>query len=46
MYFFHYLVNREKMNALDDKERYNRSIVDIKETIVKIQKAIDESVKE
>lgn len=31
---------------MDDKERYNRSIVEIKETIVKIQKAIDESVKE
>lgn len=40
-----YEVNREKMNAIDDKERYNRSIAEIKETIVKIQKAIEDSVK-
>lgn len=39
-------MNREKINALDDKERYNRSITEIKETIKKIQKAIEDSVKE
>lgn len=31
---------------MEDKERYNRSITEIKDTIFKIQKAIDESVKE
>lgn len=39
-------LNREKMNAIDDKERYSRSIVEIKDTIGKIQKAIEESVKD
>lgn len=34
------------MNAIDDKERYSRSIVEIKDTIGKIQKAIEESVKD
>ena len=34
------------MHALDDKARYENSIKDIKDTIVKIQKAIDESVAE
>lgn len=34
------------MNAIDDKERYSRSIVEIKDTIGKIQKAIEENVKD
>lgn len=34
------------MNSIDDKSRFENSIKDIKNTIVKIQKAIDESVEE
>lgn len=34
-------LNREKMNALDDKERLDKSIIEIKETISKVEKAID-----
>lgn len=34
------------MGLIDDKARYENSIKDIKDTIVKIQKAIDESVAE
>ena len=34
------------MGLIDDKVRYENSIKDIKDTIVKIQKAIDESVSE
>lgn len=29
------------MNALDDKERHDKSIIEIKETISKMEKAID-----
>lgn len=45
MYIKFKIVNREKMNALDDKERLDKSIIEIKETISKMEKAIDESVK-
>ncbi len=46
MYIKFKIVNREKMNALDDKERLDKSIIEIKETISKMEKAIDESVKQ
>lgn len=46
MYALTYSVNKDKINIIESKARYENSIKDIKETIVKIQKAIDESVAE
>lgn len=34
------------MNAIEDKERFNHSIIEIKDTISRINKAIQDSVKE
>jgi hypothetical protein len=43
--YFCNIVNRDKIIALEDTEKYNKNIEEIKETVIKIKKAIEESVK-